>query len=219
MIVDMVGSSIPSGRELRRSPWRALRHGLRQLWAVVVCRVVRPFGDSVSAVSPELSGRPLVILRPRRLPQLRLLSRTASPEVLRLLWHRGMHSLRQPCLWHLSGVRQRHFLHAVHGQLSLPNSSARARDQRASRLAASSLGAGREVRGGGAPSGSSPYLACIKYYDEQPTNSFLSRPAWAPANGLVSIAAATSYPTKLSMLSLVLIAPHRCIIIVSALIC
>ena len=33
------------------------------------------------------------------------------------------------------------------------------------------------------------------------TNSFLSRPAWAPANGLVSIAAATSYPTKLSMLS------------------
>ena len=52
-----------------------------------------------------------------------------------------------------------------------------------------------------------------------PTNSFLSRPAWAPANGLVSIAAATSYPTKLSMLSVVLIAPHRCIITVSALIC
>ena len=51
------------------------------------------------------------------------------------------------------------------------------------------------------------------------TNSFLSRPAWTPANGLVSIAAATSYPTKLSMLSLVLIAPHNCIIIVSALIC
>jgi len=51
------------------------------------------------------------------------------------------------------------------------------------------------------------------------TNSFLSRPAWAPANGLVSIAAATSYPTKLSMLSVVLIAPHRCIIIVCALIC
>ena len=51
------------------------------------------------------------------------------------------------------------------------------------------------------------------------TNSFLSRPAWAPSNGLVSIAATTSYLTKLSMLSLVLIVPHRCIIIVCALIC
>ena len=29
MIVDIVGSSIPWGRELRRSPWRALRHGLQ----------------------------------------------------------------------------------------------------------------------------------------------------------------------------------------------
>ena len=36
MIVDIVGSSISRGRELRRSLWRALRHGLRQLWAVVV---------------------------------------------------------------------------------------------------------------------------------------------------------------------------------------
>ena len=52
-----------------------------------------------------------------------------------------------------------------------------------------------------------------------PTNSFLSRPAWAPANGLVSIAAATSYPTKLSMLSVVLLVPHRCTLIVCALTC
>ena len=36
MIMDIVVSSISWGRELRRSPWRALRHGLRQLWAVVV---------------------------------------------------------------------------------------------------------------------------------------------------------------------------------------
>ena len=51
------------------------------------------------------------------------------------------------------------------------------------------------------------------------TNSFLSRPAWAPANGLVSIAATTSYLTKLSMLSLVFIVLHRCIIIVCTLMC
>ena len=51
------------------------------------------------------------------------------------------------------------------------------------------------------------------------TNSFLSRPAWAPANGLGSIAATTSHLTKLSMLSLVLLVPPNCIIIVSALIC
>ena len=36
MIMDIVVSSISWGRELRRSPWRALRNGLRQLWAVVV---------------------------------------------------------------------------------------------------------------------------------------------------------------------------------------
>jgi len=36
MIVDIVGSSIPWGRELRRSPWRALRHGVRQVWALGV---------------------------------------------------------------------------------------------------------------------------------------------------------------------------------------
>ena len=36
MIVGILGSSISWGRELRRSLWRALRHGLRRLWAVVV---------------------------------------------------------------------------------------------------------------------------------------------------------------------------------------
>ena len=36
MIVDIVGLSMPSGRELRRSPWRALRHGVRQVWALGV---------------------------------------------------------------------------------------------------------------------------------------------------------------------------------------
>ena len=36
MIVDMVFSSIYGGRELRRCPWRALRHGLRRWCAVVV---------------------------------------------------------------------------------------------------------------------------------------------------------------------------------------
>ena len=36
MIMDIVVSSISWGRELRCSPWRALRNGLRQLWAVVV---------------------------------------------------------------------------------------------------------------------------------------------------------------------------------------
>ena len=52
-----------------------------------------------------------------------------------------------------------------------------------------------------------------------PKISFLSRPAWAPANGLVSIAVATSYLTKLSNLSLVFIVLHRCIIIVCSLMC
>ena len=52
-----------------------------------------------------------------------------------------------------------------------------------------------------------------------PKISFLSRPAWAPANGLVAIAVATSYLTKLSTLSLVFIVRHRCIVIVCTLMC
>ena len=36
MMVDIGGSGILRGIELRRSPWRALRRGLRQLWAVGV---------------------------------------------------------------------------------------------------------------------------------------------------------------------------------------
>ena len=36
MIVDIVGSSVYRSRELRQSLWRAARHGLRPLWAVVV---------------------------------------------------------------------------------------------------------------------------------------------------------------------------------------
>ena len=48
--------------------------------------------------------------------------------------------------------------------------------------------------------------------------SFLPRLAWAPANGLASIAAMTSCLTKLSMLSFVPIAARRCITIVSVLI-
>ena len=49
--------------------------------------------------------------------------------------------------------------------------------------------------------------------------SFLPRPAWAPANGLASTAAAPSYLTKRSMLSLVIFATHRFILIVCSLIC
>ena len=36
MIVDIVGPSVVRGRELCRSPWRAGRHGVRQVWAVGV---------------------------------------------------------------------------------------------------------------------------------------------------------------------------------------
>ena len=63
MIVDIVGLSMPSGRKLRRSPWRALRRGLRQLCSdqllssAIVC-----FGSSVHQVTPG----PQSIFLPKR---------------------------------------------------------------------------------------------------------------------------------------------------------
>ena len=66
LIVDIVFSSISWGRELRRSPWRALRPGLRRLWAVVVpmhlaSRATRRPGPSEATQLRE-SQAPRVVL-------------------------------------------------------------------------------------------------------------------------------------------------------------
>ena len=81
MIVDIVFSSISWGRELRRSPWRALRHGLRRLWAVVVpmhlaSRATRRLGPS-EATQLRGSQAPRVVLVHGLQTKLRAQRRTA----------------------------------------------------------------------------------------------------------------------------------------------
>ena len=81
MIVDIVFSSISWGRELRRSPWRALRHGLRRLWAVVVpmhlaSRATRRPGPS-EATQLRGSQAPRVVLVHGLQTKLRAQRRTA----------------------------------------------------------------------------------------------------------------------------------------------
>ena len=81
MIVDIVFSIISWGRELRRSPWRALRHGLRRLWAVVVpmhlaSRATRRPGPS-EATQLRGSQAPRVVLVHGLQTKLRAQRRTA----------------------------------------------------------------------------------------------------------------------------------------------